>query len=107
MNAFARPLAGKVDNARISHWPVGTLVRVALVARSADLWAFEGERAQEKARLQRMFITIELPRTHMPRPANPQFPEVNIVGAIANRPTPYRIGPLLILRHSTANFSTK
>ena len=58
-------------------------------------------------RLLRTFIADEQPRTVSPVPANPQFPEVCIDGAIARRPTLCSIGPQMRPREGGASFFAK
>ena len=55
----------------------------------------------------RVMITADQPRTHIPKPAKPQFPEVKIGETAAKHPTLREIGSKLTPRQEAANFFTK
>ena len=97
------------------------LTQVAFAACLADLTTFgkildsadDGRKALYRrmtpglARVLRVIVTAEHPKTQMPEPAKPQCPDVRIGGTVANNPAIKNIGDKLTPTKEAVNFFTK
>ena len=98
------------------------LQQLALIVRSADIDTWEAlidmtdlERdllmktmSAGQAQLVRRMIATKQPRTQAPKPAKPQFPEVNVGSAIQNLKSDWeKIGRGLMPSQEAANYFTK
>ena len=89
MSALARQLADKLGKSQKYALLMGELIKIALLPCASDLRAFgEAPDATEASRgilfsqvaageevFSRMLTADQPPRTQMPKPARPQFPE--------------------------------
>ena len=114
VNVSAKQFADKADKAQMQQWPADGQVRSAFVACAADPWAFEtltdasggappNGWCREKIACYAFQVRLNRRETPTPKRAKPHFPQVCVEEALAQRPTLYNVGPLLIPSQQAVN----
>ena len=101
--AFPKQLSGRIDGAKIECQPTEDLEAIAKSAIRPDIRTVETMVGASEAARQKIFALVtagealrkEQPRTQMPAPSRPHFPEVEIDGTSAGHPTLKNVGQSL------------